>query len=490
MMRSLYSGVSGLKVHQTKMDVIANNISNVNTTAYKSGRVTFSDYFSQTLSSGQSGNATRGGINPMQVGLGANIASIDINMTQGSNQRTDRSLDCMISGDGFFIVGEGQNTYFTRDGNFGLDSYGNLVTSSGLNVMGWAATEDPSNPGKYIEAPGSVQAITLTADQQYMPPETTTALEAQGNINVVADPNNPNEPIENLTTFSFFDSVGNEFTVDAKYVWDPTTKLLSLQMADAAYLNGDRSQAFGLDITTTAAGEIDITFNGATPTGEYFPANTVDASGNVTAYGSLGDIAFTQDGVVDQSLSTNSGKFSITVSDQSAVDPTTGSVTTNGVLPANTYFGNNGIINLDMTALTNFDNVGSTAIIESLDGVAPGELTDIAIGADGSLIGMYGNGEQRLLAFIPLAKFDNPSGLARAGGNLYQTTANSGDFNGIGVSASDIGSSLASGQLEMSNVDIAAEFTDMIVTQRGFQANSKSITTSDEMLQELVNLKR
>ncbi len=145
---------------------------------------------------------------------------------------------------------------------------------------------------------------------------------------------------------------------------------------------------------------------------------------------------------------------------------------------------------LDSSGLTIFDNIGDTAIVESLDGNPPGTLSDVAISPDGSFMGMYKNGEQRLLAKFPLAKFTNPSGLQRAGGNLFQTTANSGDFNGIGVEASDIGSSISSGQLEMSNVDIAAEFTDMIITQRGFQANSKSITTSDEMLQELVNLKR
>ncbi len=461
-MRSLYSGVSGLKIHQTKMDVIANNISNVNTTAYKSGRVTFSDYFSQTVSTAQSGNSSRGGINPMQIGLGANVASIDINMGQGVNQRTDRSLDCMVSGEGFFIVGEGSNTYFTRDGNFGLDGYGNLVNSQGMNVMGWPAVVDPQNPGKYIPSKGNVTPITLTAEQQQMPPQVTKNLEAKGNVNVVVDPNNPATAIEHPTTFSIFDSIGNKFTLSAKYVWDPTSKEMQLQIGSQAYLNGKPEDAY--DITVDASGGI-VFGDPATSTTQTYTA--------------IGDpMKFTDDGVLDAANSgATQGVFTLTIDDADK-------------LPAGTFFGDAGKITLDTSGITIFDNIESTALIEKLDGNPPGTLSDVAIAPDGSFMGMYTNGEQRLLAYIPLAKFPNPSGLQRAGGNMFQTTANSGDFNGIGVEASSIGSSISSGQLEMSNVDIAQEFVDMIVTQRGFQANSKSITTSDEMLQELVNLKR
>ncbi len=463
-MRSLFSGVSGLKIHQTKMDVIANNISNVNTTAYKSGRVTFSDYFSQTLSSAQSGSASRGGINPMQIGLGANVASIDINMSQGVNQRTDRALDCMVSGDGFFIVGEGTNTYFTRDGNFGLDSYGNLVNSAGLNVMGWPAVEDPKNPGQYVASKGTVNAITLTKDQQQMPAQVTTSLETQGNINVVADPNSSVTTVEHPTTFTLFDSIGNKFTLKAKYVWDASndgTKEMQLQISDNAYLNGNPDNAYKLTVGADGSISFDAVWDPATDTETYYQV------GDVMTFDTDGTLA-------DDSVG---GMYELTVTDS-------------GVLPADTYFGVQDSVTIDSTGITIFDNIESTAIIEKLDGNPPGTLTDVAIEPDGSFRGIYSNGEQRLLAFIPLAKFANPSGLQRAGGNLFQTTSNSGDFNGIGVEASGIGSSISSGQLEMSNVDIAAEFTDMIITQRGFQANSKSITTSDEMLQELVNLKR
>lgn len=461
-MRSLYSGVSGLKAHQTRMDVIANNIANVNTTAYKSSRVTFSDYYSQTISSGQSGNSTRGGTNAMQIGLGSSVGSIDINMGQGSAQRTDRSLDCMINGEGFFILGSGTDTYFTRDGNFGLDSYGNLVTAGGMQVEGWSAMEDPLNPGEYIASEGSVSPITLTADQQTMPPKITTALEVSGNINVVADPSNPDAEIEHFTTMSFYDSLGNEFLVDAKYVWDPTAKTMGLEISDAAYLNGDREQAYPITVSGSG-GDIEI---------DFAPAGT-DVTGEYSD--SLGNITFTDDGVVDTTASDAGGLFNITIGG-----------TEN--LSADTYFGDP--ISLDCSNLTNFDNVESDAIIEALDGNPPGSLSNISIAADGSLMGVYTNGEQRLLATIAVAKFDNPAGLTRAGGNLFQASTNSGDFNGMGTSVEAIGSSISSGQLEMSNVDIATEFTDMIVTQRGFQANSKTITTSDEMLEELVNLKR
>ncbi len=482
MMRSLYSGVSGLKIHQTKMDVIANNISNVNTTAYKSSRVTFSDYFSQTLSSAQSGNSSRGGINPMQIGLGANIASIDINMGQGVNQRTDRSLDCMVSGEGFFIVGQGTNTVFTRDGNFGLDGYGNLVTASGLNVMGWPATADPKNPGKYIASKGTVSAITLTPGQQTMKAQTTKNLETTGNVNVVGNPNNPSAAIEHATTFTVYDSIGNKFTIDAKYVWDTTNKQMQLAIGNKAVLNGNPDNAY--ELTVGADGTIDFKGVWDDTTSAYLPVVQTET------------MSFNTDGTLDPGTITppattgdplKDGKFNLTITDST------------GQLPADTYFGGSvsdgtttttDQVILDASGMTIFDNIGSTAIIQSLDGNPPGTLSDVSIAPDGSFMGMYTNGEQRLLAKIALAKFDNPSGLARAGGNTFQTTANSGEFNGIGVEASDIGSAISSGQLEMSNVDIAQEFVDMITTQRGFQANSKSITTSDEMLQELVNLKR
>ncbi len=479
-MRSLYSGVSGLKVHQTKMDVIANNISNVNTTAFKASRVTFSDYFAQTMSSGQSGNATRGGINPMQIGLGVSLASIDIDMTQGASQVTNRSMDVMVSGDGFFVVNKGNQTFFTRDGNFGLDSYGNLVNSAGLNVMGWGVQE--STPGNFTPVKGAVQPITLTADQQYMPPQITTALEAKGNLNVVADPNNPAAEINNYSTISFYDSIGNMFTVDVKYTWDQASQQMDMYMGDRAFLNGDRSQAYSIDTSASAAGAGSIVFDGA----------TIDPNAATTySTDSVGLFKFNVDGVLDTATSepattatTTGGVFSFVVT------------AATGILPADTYFGTgpNGTpadsITLDLRALTNFDNVGSSVVIEDLDGSMPGTLTGVSIGSDGSLVGSYDNGKKRMLAFIPLAFFDNPSGLSKEGGNLFSTTANSGTFNGIGTSAADGGSLLSSGQLEMSNVDIAAQFVDMITTQRGFQANSKTITTSDEMLQELVNLKR
>ncbi len=476
-MRSLFSGVSGLKVHQTRMDVIANNISNVNTTAYKSSRVTFSDYFSQTLSSGKSGSATSGGVNPQQIGLGVNIASIDINMTQGVNQRTDRAMDCMISGDGFFIVGKGQQNYFTRDGNFGLDDAGNLVNSSGLNVMGWDAKEDlPNNPGTFVATQGSVTPIQITGDKEYMPPTTTTYLEADGNINVVGNANDPSAPIERNTTFTFFDSIGNKFLVDAKYVWDADAQEMSLQIGDAAYMNGKKSDAYPL----TVAGDGTLTIGPSVDaTGVQFTSK-----GTYTALDEL--LTFTEDGVVnyDAADTAKDGIFDLTIS-----------YAASGDLPADAYFGDGspgvpGKVTLNSQGVTIFDNVGGSLNIEAKDGNAPGNILDVKIQADGSVVGIYSNGEDRLLAQIALAVFNNPSGLSRAGGNLFQATANSGDFNGIGLSAEDAGSAIASGQLEMSNVDIAQEFTDMIITQRGFQANSKSITTSDEMLQELVNLKR
>ncbi len=460
-MRSLFSGISGLKVHQTKMDVIANNISNVNTVGYKSSRVTFSDFFSQSVSGASGANEAsgRGGTNPMQIGLGANVASIDINMNSGMGQRTDNNFDLMIEGSGFFVVGDNSGTYFTRAGAFTQDAAGNLVTTDGLAVYGWDV--DPN--GKPVRE--TVKPIQITGDKVYSPPQTTKNIELNGNLDSSKTDTDVN------TTMKMFDSLGNEYTYDVKYVCtgaDDTGTTWEVQIGSSVYPNGSRADAIDL---TAAAGE--LTLNPGTAVKE------------PVVYTSIGEIKFDTDGYpvyTEDTTGTGAGDgtngyFDFVVTSSVATEPVS-------------QFGNNSnTVRVDFTTMTQF-NQKTDASSDTIDGYTAGKLNELNVGADGTIVGTYSNGQTRIIFQIPVATFANPAGLSKVGGNLFQQTINSGSFDGIGTDVTVSGGTMNGGMLEMSNVDLSSEFTEMITTQRGFQANSRTITTSDEMLQELVNLKR
>lgn len=439
MMRSLYSGVSGLKVHQTKMDVIGNNISNVNTTGFKASRVTFNEIFSQTISGASAPNADTGraGTNAMQIGLGVNVSSIDTNMTEGAAQRTDIASDLKIEGDGFFIVGDGSGNYFTRAGAFRLDKEGTLATSSGLKVYGWG-----TNAAGAIEK-GKVEPIEImSAENLYAEPKATSNVSFEGNL-YTGDADGTNESI--TKTIAFYDSLGNRFTTELNFKYD------------------------------TAAKEWNVSFP---KTGTAVPATgdpVMYMNGDTT-----NPISFSPPADFDLTFDTN-GKLA-TASIQSinlTITPGTG-------FPVKSTFNT---MKVDFTKLTQF-NEKTTAQSYTKDGLEPGNLTGYSIGTDGIITGKYSNGTEKKFGQIAVATFKNPAGLEKFGDNLFITTSNSGDFDGIGQDPTAGGGKLNAGVLEMSNVDLSSEFTDMITTQRGFQANSKIITTSDEMLQELVSMKR
>ncbi len=471
-MRSLFTGVSGLKTHQQKMDVIAHNISNVNTVAYKSSRTTFSEFFSQTIgtAAGANDSTGRGGTNPMQVGLGVSLGSIDVDMTSGAAQRTNRPLDLMVSGDGFFVVADESGQYFTRDGNFSLDAQGNLVNSSGLRVMGWdvKASVDASGipTGQYEAVEDRVAGISISGEKTYANPAATENVKLTGNLNGTETP-------ESITSIEFYDSVGNRWTQDAKLVWDATKQEWNTQLKNVVYLNGDRNNPYYMKNSGAypdISGEIDGLMSAQTTVKEAW----VDVAN---------PIKFTNQGLID---TTTVPQLNYTV--------------TGTNINQNAYFGDgsvdatknyiSGPIVIDFSDLTMFGNEQATASAERVDGRSSGTLTGMSVAADGSIVGQYSNGETRMIAKIPLAFFANPAGLEKAGNNLFQTTLNSGSFDGVGEDATSGGGKLIGGALEMSNVDLSSEFTEMITTQRGFQANSRTITTSDEMIQELVNLKR
>lgn len=408
MMRSLFSGVSGLKNHQTRMDVIGNNIANVNTVAFKAGRVNFEDILSQTVEGARSPQAGgMGGVNPKQVGLGMGISSIDTLFTPGSLQSTDNPTDFAVQGEGFFIVSDGSQVYYTRDGAFKTSADGALVNSNGFRLQGWMADTDGN-----IDSTQALQNITIPVGAQ-MKPKATTQIALEGNLdaNAAADPSS-----QWITSVQVYDSLGNPHNLTITF-----TKTAANEWGWEATLDGD----------TTPGGTGTITFN---------------TDGSIGAGTAPGTASFAITGAQDISL------------------------------------------NIDFSQLTQFGG-NPTAYINFQDGYEAGSLDMVSTDSGGVLTGIFTNGQSKALAQIALATFSNPGGLLKEGGNLYQISNNSGLPN-IGTADSGGRGSIAVGALEMSNVDLAQEFTNMIVTQRGFQANSRVITTSDEMLQDLINIKR
>jgi flagellar hook protein FlgE len=401
----MYSGVSGLKNHQIRMDIIGNNIANVNTIGFKAGRVTFQEIFNQTVKGASAAQGDRGGTNPHQVGLGMAISSIDTNHAQGNLQTTGKTTDLAIQGNGFFVLGEGNNRYYTRAGNFDIDTQGNFISlSNGLKVMGWNAVDG------LIKTDGIPRPINIPVAET-LSAEATTKVNFGYNLST--------SDTEYTTTYDVYDSKGN-------------------------------SHRFIINFAQTDVNEWSITITGP---------NGVDVDGDFT-------LNFD-----------NSGKL----------PPETVAIfTTNGLTDA---FGVNELsIELDFSKITNIYGNSSVAPVSS-NGYPPGNLESIIIDPKGVITGTYSNGLSRNLAQVALAKFANPSGLNKLGENLYQVSNNSGLADTGSPATKGLGS-ISPGSLEMSNVDLSFEFTEMIVTQRGFQANSRIITASDEMLNELVNLKR
>ncbi len=459
-MRSMYSGVSGLRVHQTKMDVISNNISNINTVGFKRASVSFKDSFSQTLSSATGANDNRGGINPQQVGMGANVSSIVNVMGQGAAQRTDYGSDLMIDGDGFFIVRDSTGYSFTRAGVFEVDASGNLVDPNGYNVCGWRAEDDPDNPGQQKIVQDTVVPINIyEGNNLYAPAEQTTSIEFTGNFNQTTNPTQKN-------TMSFYDSQGNKYTINIQFVKDPANA--NQWTVSVPVINDPASPANGM---------VELTVNGSEKM--YLPAANLALNRT--------NLIFDADGkLLETAAGTGNKTIDITNIDLSQLQKIE-----NGQLAQANLGGElaSQSLNIDFSTVTQF-NSKVTVTSETKDGNTAGSMTGYSIDANGIIRGTYSNGKTKTLWQIPLANFKNPAGLEKYGNNLYKETSNSSEFDGIGSEVSALGSKLQSGALEMSNVDLSYEFSEMITTQRGFQANSRIITTSDEMIQELVNLKR
>ena len=554
MMRSMYSAVSGLKTHQTRMDVIGNNIANVNTVAFKSSSVTFSDILYQTTSNASGANATTGtgGVNAKQIGLGTTAAATKVSITSaGASETTGNPFDIRLTdknSTNFFIVNNGSENVFTRSGSFYVDGSGNLcMSSTGYTVMGWQVDETTGEIRKdTVSALRIMQEKNLTSA-----PEATT----QATIAGVLDENDADVKSDagKVMNLNFYDNLGYQYTAkfaikatgtDGEYTVELTSILDSNNKnITEGFTQAQMKEIFGNTDTKTTIASYSSALPGCGYTFDPTTGNLTSAAGTTVTIkpdGTLDDgtnktikdifgvsdgnfkniqdsanagnedykfekVTTTVNGVQTHSyqvvkksatnllkFNTEDGKFnSIGGGTDKSVELNLNTTSLN----ANGNFAN---INVDFTQCLNYNNSGKSTIgadAGAVDGTTGkgrklGAMTGISIDTSGRIYGTYDNGNTELLGQIAVAQFSNASGLEKVGESCYRTTLNSGEFDGIGVEISADGSSMTTGELEMSNVDLSTEFTSMITTQRGFQANSRVITTSDTLLEELVNLKR
>lgn len=551
MMRSMYSAVSGLKTHQTRMDVIGNNIANVNTVAFKSSSVTFSDILYQTTSNASGANATTGtgGVNAKQIGLGTTAAATKVSITSaGASETTGNPFDIRLTdknSTNFFIVNNGSENVFTRSGSFYVDGSGNLcMSSTGYTVMGWQVDETTGEIRKdTVSALRIMQEKNLTSA-----PEATT----QATIAGVLDENDADvkSGAGKVMNLNFYDNLGYQYTAkfaikatgtDGEYTVELTSILDSNNKnITEGFTQAQMKEIFGNTDTKTTIASYSTTLPNCgytydTTTGELKTADAVPKVVKIKDDGTLDDgsgktikdvfgvsegnfkniqdsnkagnddykfeVVKNADGsfpyqIVKKSatnllkFNTEDGKFS------SIGGGTEKSVELNLNTANLNKNGNFQNITVDFSQCLNYSGkstIGADA--GAVDGTTGkgrklGAMTGIFIDTSGRIYGTYDNGNTELLGQIAVAQFSNASGLEKVGESCYRTTLNSGEFDGIGVEISADGSSMTTGELEMSNVDLSSEFTSMITTQRGFQANSRVITTSDTLLEELVNLKR
>ncbi len=408
MIRSLRTAVSGLKSHQTRMDVVGNNIANVNTIAFKRGRANFNEVLGQKLFS-SSRAAGGSSVNTSFIGFGVGVGVIDQNWNQGALENTTLATDLALNGDGFFVVNSNGRNILTRNGNFTFDNQGNLVTQSGVKAQGYS-----------FDAQGNV--------------DTSTLQDINIDFALQADP----RVTENV-------GVSGNLPADAATGDE-------INISTVVYDEQGQSHGVTLKFTKTAnADEWDY-----------------EASYN----GSLTPAPFT----------TESGTFTFGVDGKLATPPSVAPTYDTG------YVGDGRPFNIDFSNMTQF-NGSSTAAVQSQDGYGAGQVVGYFIDSDGTISLNFSNGEQSPIYQMAVATVKNPNGLDSLGEGFYALTSQSGDPI-MGRAGQEVQTAVVQGFLEMSNVDLATEFTDMIVAQRGYQASARVITTSDELLQETVNLKR
>lgn len=603
MLRSLFSGVTGLQSHQIAMDVESNNIANVNTIGYKYSRANFSDLLAQTNQIATAPQGELGGKNAVQIGLGASVTSVTRIHSQGSIQNTDKNTDVAIQGDGFFIVSsDGGNTYkYSRSGDFKFDAAGNFVDNNGFIVQGWVRDEDTGlvdstapianiqiPPGLTTPANASTQVVVkanLSSSgtvEQYSPTyvldsaaglgatektedmgvmfnasgeafqlaASTTASPLIGQGIVVSFDGGTTTQNFRYTNDALLAGTINVATTPDTYYFQTTENLRAgLQALAAAesptatvtvndqgkFIVSNPDTATGAALTISVTGITDTntventrftqnfaTMAGALPEGtsvkQSQAVNAATHSASIDIYDSLGSKHTVKMDFRKQTLNTTSGVtewgYTITVPQPGSI----GGVAPNqnvlegGIiqfgsngqlagynLPSIDFSPNNGAAPNQAVALdfgtigafdgiTSFDNASATSGI-SQDGFPGGDLVGIRIDQSGTLVGSFSNGRSFGLAQIGMAKFSNNEGLVSDGGNVYLQSANSGDPI-IGTAATAGRGFMQSSALEASNVDLSKSLTNLIIIQRGYQANGKTITTSDTLLETLIGLKR
>jgi flagellar hook protein FlgE len=535
MMVALGSAVSGLKSEQTALDVIANNIANVNTTAYKSQTVSFSDVLSQTISSATASTATTGGTNAQQIGLGVQVASTDTDMTVGSTSATSNSTDVALTGAGYFIVSTGTDGEyeFSRAGNMTVDDSGNL-NINGYDVCGWETSYTLDADGnKVFNTNSTVEPINLySGSNQLMAAESTTSAALTGSLDstsevvtgatlqdigstaittwdattsmdVVDAQGNTTEVTLNWkkcaadgsTTSWYWEASGTGATIspssgyvafdaEGKMVTSVTPMTATLATTSASgYSDANISVSTGL-----TAGSYTVTVADSTTTTGQYDITLADADGNTTTTTSKdGSATFTtSSGTVTLAAPTTiaTGASTFTVANGSTLAFDSTPVITVKSTTANTDAVS---VEMDFSKITTTSSTTATLSADA-DGYASGTLSSYSISSDGIITGTYSNGQTQAIAQIALAVFDNPSGLTKTGDNLYTVSSSSGDYKTVVAGTNGTGT-MTSYALELSNVDLSAQFSAMMIAQRAYQANTKVVSTADDMLQALMAMK-
>lgn len=464
MMRSLYSGVAGLQNHQVRMDVLGNNIANVNTTGFKKGRVTFQDLLYQQMSGASRPTTEVGGVNPKEIGLGMSIASVDTIHTQGSLQTTGVMTDLAVQGNGFFVLKKGEQTLFTRAGAFGLDQDGRLVNpGSGLRVQGWLAQNIDGR--EVLSTSGQLQDLVIPVGAKD-PAKATSLVELACNL----DKRTPEVP-EGSTAQTVEEGT---WRVEEK-VFDSfgQTHLLRVEFRKVP---GETNRWTG---TVTVDPQAEAATNTAVSLGQ---PETGQANAFTVEFDNRGLLRRVADGQGGQSP--ENGALDLGVSfDVAGANPGA-----DGAPTRQTFRLSLGTVGSAASTVTQMAERSSTKVFMQ-DGYTMGYLDSFKIDQSGVVTAVFSNGSNRTVGQLALGSFTNPGGLEKVGETDFVQSNNSGMAN-IGPSGIAGKGKVIAGTLEMSNVDLAGEFVDMIVTQRGFQANSKTIQTSDQMLQELLGLKR
>jgi flagellar hook protein FlgE len=543
MMRSLSSAVAGLNTQQTAMDVIGANISNINTVGYKGSRTSFQDVMSQTMQSATGSSGERGGTNAIQIGMGVGLAAVDTITEAGSYQSTGRSTDLAIQKEGYFVVTDGKQQNYTRAGNFDFDSAGNFVIpGTGLFIRGWNAVDG------VLDSSGQISNIKVPAGTS-IPAKSTTEMTFINNLSASATPGTTA-----MTAKDVYDSLGKTHTLNNTFTYMGGNKWISsVALADGTAVtnglteisfdnNGGFSTVKQAAVTAAAATTVNLDptkYQLDNTTGSIHSSYFTVADNGTPAALHVLKATFTQmsDNKWTYAITDTSSKSSsalktgeIIYDTAAATDYTdnnaattfaingatiTFSLSSDGVAPNGTIFhadrastdpaaystdptvnpitftpADAATVEVDMNyyALTQY-GTDTTVQASEQDGYAAGTLDSVSIDSTGKIIGTFTNGQTQNLAQIALATFTNPGGLTRVGGSMFAESENSG-FASIGTSGSGGRGEIQSGTLEMSNIDLADQFSKMIVAQRGFQSNSKIITVSDEMMEILANLKR